>query len=302
MARRSSDFDLIVWIIAIPIVLIGWIIQLIGRIIIYFSNKYLNKKNKERLEQTQLKNKLENKIGIETANCPYCGIDLPKFPQRKTKCKNCDNFIYVRTRPSDKKKILLTEDEINRIEYNSASGLVIDATKEMNAVISYFRENYNKFCNYEEILSIPESDRLPILEFIWSRWAYHDVSKELIKQYPNYDKDDLIYIYRKENARLYEYEKWVENKKNFGNDVLMKVKSDIDWRARFCDIKDVMNIFNETYDEDSMIYFSPVFSLFPDELQTEYVYFYENGEYIKMLPKEFKKFCKKNKYEYPFNK
>lgn len=63
-------------------------------------------------------------IGITTPNCPYCGIELNKFPGRKTKCKNCNNFIYVRTRPFDNKKILIKEDEILavQIEWEKKNG------------------------------------------------------------------------------------------------------------------------------------------------------------------------------------
>jgi len=48
--------------------------------------------------------------------CPYCEADLEKMPGRKKKCPNCGEFIYVRTRPSDKKKILIREDQILIIE------------------------------------------------------------------------------------------------------------------------------------------------------------------------------------------
>lgn len=60
--------------------------------------------------------KLNPNIGITTANCPYCGIELKKFPGRKTKCKNCNNYMYVRTRPADNKKILIKEEEKTIIE------------------------------------------------------------------------------------------------------------------------------------------------------------------------------------------
>jgi len=39
--------------------------------------------------------------------CPYCGATLPKTPQRKTKCPNCKEFIYVRTSPVSQKNWFL---------------------------------------------------------------------------------------------------------------------------------------------------------------------------------------------------
>lgn len=43
--------------------------------------------------------------------CPYCTAPLDKMPGRKKKCPHCGNAIYVRSRPSDKKPVLVREDE-----------------------------------------------------------------------------------------------------------------------------------------------------------------------------------------------
>jgi DNA-directed RNA polymerase subunit RPC12/RpoP len=48
--------------------------------------------------------------------CPYCGASLEKVPQRKTKCPSCGHLIYVRTRPSDKEQLLVTEDMAKQID------------------------------------------------------------------------------------------------------------------------------------------------------------------------------------------
>jgi len=61
--------------------------------------------------------KLNKKIGIENAICPYCKTELKKLPQAKTKCKECGNDIYSRTRVYDNKKILLKEDELDLFEF-----------------------------------------------------------------------------------------------------------------------------------------------------------------------------------------
>ena len=50
------------------------------------------------------------------ANCPYCNIELQKVPQRKTKCKSCGEYIYVKRRPSEEVKKLVTESEALEIE------------------------------------------------------------------------------------------------------------------------------------------------------------------------------------------
>jgi hypothetical protein len=55
-------------------------------------------------------------IGTTQSVCPYCGTVLAKKPQRKTKCKDCGNYIYVRTRPSDNQPVSLTEEQVDQIE------------------------------------------------------------------------------------------------------------------------------------------------------------------------------------------
>ena len=55
-------------------------------------------------------------IGNIDAICPYCNQVLKKKPGRKKKCPSCSQFIYVRTRPSDKKQVLATEAQAEQIE------------------------------------------------------------------------------------------------------------------------------------------------------------------------------------------
>lgn len=47
-------------------------------------------------------------IGNTEPVCPQCGWSLDKMPSRKMKCPSCSGFIYVRTRPSDGRKVLVT--------------------------------------------------------------------------------------------------------------------------------------------------------------------------------------------------
>jgi DNA-directed RNA polymerase subunit RPC12/RpoP len=69
-----------------------------------------------------------NRPGPETSNeytaignadpiCPYCGHKFEKMPGRKKECPECKKTFFVRTRPSDNKKVLVTSDqaiEVNR--------------------------------------------------------------------------------------------------------------------------------------------------------------------------------------------
>ena len=51
-----------------------------------------------------------------SAVCPYCKVQLAKRPQRKKKCPSCGNFIFVRTLPTTREKVLATEAEARRID------------------------------------------------------------------------------------------------------------------------------------------------------------------------------------------
>jgi uncharacterized Zn finger protein (UPF0148 family) len=75
---------------------------------------YQNIPGYNELESNRLKEL--SKTGITESICPYCGIPLEKFQEIETKCKACGNFIYVRTRPTDNKKVLIKEDEIEIYE------------------------------------------------------------------------------------------------------------------------------------------------------------------------------------------
>lgn len=66
--------------------------------------------------KTSSTSNLRNDIGNAEPICPYCNETLDKMPGRKKKCPFCGDFIYVRTRPNDKKKILIRKDQISVIE------------------------------------------------------------------------------------------------------------------------------------------------------------------------------------------
>jgi predicted RNA-binding Zn-ribbon protein involved in translation (DUF1610 family) len=55
-------------------------------------------------------------VGNIDAVCPHCNQALQKKPGRKKKCPKCGQFIYVRTRPSDRQQVLVTESQAAQIE------------------------------------------------------------------------------------------------------------------------------------------------------------------------------------------
>jgi DNA-directed RNA polymerase subunit RPC12/RpoP len=61
---------------------------------------------------------------LRKAECPYCHKALKKIPVAKTKCPHCANFMFVRTRPEDTARVVVTSTEASRIEsdYRILSG------------------------------------------------------------------------------------------------------------------------------------------------------------------------------------
>jgi len=59
-------------------------------------------------------------VGQTEPVCPHCSQRLEKMPSRKKKCPSCKDDVYVRTRPSDKKRILIRADQIEAVEEQKA--------------------------------------------------------------------------------------------------------------------------------------------------------------------------------------
>jgi len=55
-------------------------------------------------------------IGVAESACPYCSGLLQRKPAKKTKCPQCGKLIYVRTRPQDQLKVLVTEQQADLLE------------------------------------------------------------------------------------------------------------------------------------------------------------------------------------------
>lgn len=97
-----------------------------------------------------IKQFLSKDIGQSEAKCPYCEYMLTKFPQKKTKCPKCSNDIYVRTRPFDRAKILVKDDELKNIEqeWNRLKLLNEYYTSDYNI----YEEKYKNEKNVKEVV------------------------------------------------------------------------------------------------------------------------------------------------------
>lgn len=63
--------------------------------------------------------------------CPSCGCTLEKRPQRKTKCKHCGEFIFVKYTPDNADKRLMTAEQAKDAEHQwQLHGLKQQAAKD----------------------------------------------------------------------------------------------------------------------------------------------------------------------------
>ena len=58
----------------------------------------------------------KDKQAASGASCPHCNTPLDLIPERKKKCPSCGQYIFVRTRPPDRQRILVTEQGAKRID------------------------------------------------------------------------------------------------------------------------------------------------------------------------------------------
>ncbi len=57
-----------------------------------------------------------NEIGRLDNLCPNCEAPFATRPNKKTKCANCGSFVFVRTRPFDRQRVLVTESQALLLE------------------------------------------------------------------------------------------------------------------------------------------------------------------------------------------
>lgn len=75
--------------------------------------------------------------------CPYCHKTLDKIPSKKTKCPHCGEYMFVRTRPKDNVRVVVTKVEADKIEEDWA---IVSGTHD-----SFIAEK-EKFKNEQKVL------------------------------------------------------------------------------------------------------------------------------------------------------
>ena len=92
-------------------------------------------------------------IGNADPVCPQCSSRFEKMPAKKKKCPHCGNFVYVRTRPFDRKKVLLSKEQVDQIE---SLWMMINDTLRLHPLGTH--DTFWSQCNQELLQHAQNSD------------------------------------------------------------------------------------------------------------------------------------------------
>jgi hypothetical protein len=79
---------------------------------------------------------LASKRSSDFSLCPYCSKFLQETPKRKKKCQHCGEYIYVRTLPEPRVKVLVTSSEAELID---AEWSKIENRKRYIGMLSFYK-------------------------------------------------------------------------------------------------------------------------------------------------------------------
>ena len=126
-------------------------------------------RSKPNTDNQQRKTKDERK-----AECPYCHKALSKIPGAKTKCPHCGEFIFVRTRPKDNARVVVTKAEADKID---EEWTIVAGTHDI------FVAEKEEFAKQKEILRKRFGGKEPSDNDV--RWGL--LNRQLIKHIKNSD-------------------------------------------------------------------------------------------------------------------
>lgn len=99
----------------------------------FFTKKGGNKKNEKELDV----------VDKRKAKCPNCEEKLSSTPDRKRKCPYCEKYLYVRTTPIERTRLVVTKKEKEEIDFNKTlfDQLLPDKGISKKEAESLFKEN-----------------------------------------------------------------------------------------------------------------------------------------------------------------
>ena len=148
-------------------------------------------------------------LGNTEPVCPYCTKPLEKMPGRKAKCPFCANFMYVRTRPADKKRVIVTEQDAAKIEeqWQTESGMAIGQSPQSYdgpPMIEAIRHERTKgaqiAAKYELTLSAGERIAQIVSDGIKHKKGIPGISRDIRGEFPDVNKATADNIAQTETA------------------------------------------------------------------------------------------------------
>jgi hypothetical protein len=124
---------------------------------------------------------------ISEAICPYCDTRLDPVPKKKRECPHCGKTILVRTRPSDRERVLVTEEESEKIEEEWIKNRIIQRYK--HDLESYGLDD-REYLKIEKELAKKWGKAASAEDVIWA--AYNKILQEVMKR-NDFHKMSTIY-------------------------------------------------------------------------------------------------------------
>ncbi|MDP2982416.1 MAG: hypothetical protein Q8O92_03700 [Candidatus Latescibacter sp.] len=128
----------------------------------------------------------ENETDLKSI-CPYCKNILEQKPTRKKKCPFCNNFIYVRTLPTNKKKVLVTENDAKKIEMEWDK---INYRKSIMQLLGNYGITEKEYDKRKKELTIKLTSEANDRDVIWSLF-----NELIMKKIKNNELGELYIIY-----------------------------------------------------------------------------------------------------------
>jgi len=148
-------------------------------------------------------------LGNTEPVCPYCTKPLEKMPGRKTKCPFCANFIYVRTRRADKRRVIVTQQDAAKIEeqWKIESGVVIgqnsqsyDGPPMIEAIKHALTKGAQIAAKHELTPSTGEKIAQIVSDGIKSKKGIPGISRDIREEFPDINKAAADSIAQTETA------------------------------------------------------------------------------------------------------
>jgi len=143
-------------------------------------------------------------LGNTEAVCPYCTKPLDKMPGRKTKCPFCANFIYARTRPADKKRVIVTEQDAAKIDEQWKIENGIEGPPMIEAIKHSQTKGAQIAAKYELAPGTGEKIAQIVSDGIKNKKGIPGISRDIRTQFPDINKAKADNIAQTESANSLE--------------------------------------------------------------------------------------------------